>query len=87
MALSDYAKALLAGGLPQVLDLGPAAGNAQGDTRPEYTAPVGTHVDRDTATAGRSSPIVSLDGKTIAIGVGAVLLVGAIMFVSLKALR
>lgn len=87
MAFADYAKAILSGGLPQVLDLGTPAGNAQGDTRPEYTAPSGTVVDRDTATAGRSSPIVALDGKTIAIGVGAVFLVGAILFISIRALK
>lgn len=84
MAFKDYVGALLSGGLPQVLDYGAGAGNSQGDTRPEYTAPSGTIVDQDNATRVVGSPYV-LDGKTIAIGIGGVLIVGLILYVAIRA--
>ncbi len=82
-SLSDYAKAILAGGLPSVLDLGSAARGQQGDTRPEQTAPSGTLVDRGISTS-RGSFILTPAG--IAIAVGGTLLAGLILFASIKVL-
>lgn len=59
--LGDYVRTILAGGLPAVLDTGRQGSTAQGDTRPEQTAPAGTHVDNDTAKP--TVQAVNLDWK------------------------
>jgi len=86
--LTDYFNAILQGGLPAALDLGLAAGTAQGDTKPEQTAPATTIKDHDTATAGTpsASPLAWLDGKTVLIGVAGIVVVGAVMILAFKAL-
>jgi hypothetical protein len=81
--ISDITRAILLGGLPQALDLGTQGRAAQGDNRPEQTAPTGTAVDRDGAVAAQ--PVAVIQWKQVAIiGVGAVV-VGGILFVAFRA--
>ncbi len=82
-SLSDYAKALLAGGLPSVLDS--VAGNSQGDTRPEQTAPASQWNDQDTAFAGNGGLV--LTPKAIAIGVAGVFAAGIILWAVVHVLK
>lgn len=51
---SDYAKLVLAGGLPAVLDNNAASRTQQGDTRPERTAPEPTIRDREPFMIGNT---------------------------------
>lgn len=51
---TDYAKAILAGGLPAVLDNNAAARTQQGDTRPERTAPEATIRDVEPMMIGNT---------------------------------
>lgn len=77
---SDYAKALLAGGLPAVLDYGQTASpSATGDTRPERTAPTGTKQDEEPFLSRVTD---SLTGGNIAVGaLGLVAAVGVIWLI------
>ena len=61
---SDYAKAILAGGLPAVLDNNAATRTAQGDTRPERTAPEATIRDSEPFMIGNTpvSPMLIVAG-------------------------
>jgi hypothetical protein len=61
---SDYAKAILAGGLPAVLDNNAANRTAQGDTRPERTAPESTIKDMEPFMIGNTpvSPMLIVAG-------------------------
>jgi hypothetical protein len=52
---TDYAKLILAGGLPAVLD-DPSMRTAQGDTRPEQTAPSAGILDAEPYMIG-STPV------------------------------
>lgn len=49
MAFKDYLRAVALGGLPEALDTA-LGGGRQGDTRPEQTAPTGTHRDVEPGT-------------------------------------
>lgn len=82
-SISEYTKAILIGGLPAALDLGSSAKNQQGDTRTEQTAPAGTVVDQDTATV--RVPVIT--PTMIAIGVGTLVVVTGILFLSFRAVR
>ena len=89
--LSDYANAILQGGLPAALDMGlAAAGAKQGDTKPEQTAPAAGVKDRDTSTtvaaANAASPLAWFDAKTAFIGVAGLIVVSAVLVLSFKAL-
>lgn len=86
--LSDYARAILTGGLPAALDLGSSAGAKQGDARTERVAPAGTIQDRDTQVKPVETSVIDFLGpKEIAIGVAGLLVVGAFMFVVIKAVK
>lgn len=69
---SDYAKTILAGGLPAVLDNNAANRTAQGDTRPERTAPESTIRDAEPWMIGNTpvSPML-----VVAFGVAALAVV------------
>lgn len=84
--LSDYGKALLAGGLPAVLDYGTKAGAKQGDTKPETTAPTATIKDVDTSAPRETSIVGHITPKEIAIGVAGLLVVSAVLVLSFRAL-
>ena len=85
---SDYARAVLLGGIPAAVDLGVSAGTKQGDGKPEQTAPATTIKDKDTSTASlpKANPLEFLDAKTVLIGIGGAILVAGVLFLSLKAL-
>lgn len=56
MEWGDYVRAILAGGLPAVLDGNRTPGApVQGDTRPEARAPAGTIQDRESFAATASA--------------------------------
>lgn len=80
MAFSDYARAVLAGGLPAVLDVGSQGGTRQGDTRPERTAPSSTVADDEPFTSRLSQGLTLETGVLALVGVAA--LVGIIYFVA-----
>lgn len=83
--ITDYAKAILAGGLPAALDLGSSAGAKQGDGRTERIAPAGTLQDRDREIAPvQTSVIDHITGKEIAIGAAGLIIVGAFMYAVIK---
>lgn len=80
MAFSDYAKAILAGGLPAVLDDGRAAGTKQGDTRVERVAPASSIQDDEPFTSRLRNGMTLETGVLALVGVAA--LVGIIYFVA-----
>jgi hypothetical protein len=82
--LSDYARAILAGGLPAALDMGSRAGAAQGDNRTEQIAPSGTIQDRDNAAPVSTSILAHVTGKEIAIAAAGLIVVGAVLFVTIR---
>lgn len=82
--LSDYALAILAGGLPLVLD-GVNTPGVQGDKKPETTAPVGTRATIDPAKG--TKPVYQLDIKTIGISVAALAAVGVVVALIIKAAK
>lgn len=86
--LSDYARAILTGGIPAAVDVGLAAGNKQGDNRTERIAPSGTLQDRDTQVAPVKTSIVDfITGKEIVIGVAGLLVIGAVLYVAIHAVK
>lgn len=83
-SLSDYARALLQGGLPAALDVGTSGGAKTGDSKPETVKPAGTLADRDTSAPANS--ITSfVTPKEIMIGVAGLIVVGAILYISIRA--
>lgn len=81
MNLGDYAKAILRGGLPAILDSPAASPTAQGDTRPEQTPPAGTNRDVDSAvSAAKASDVTIFTPKNIAIGVGGLIVLGLVVW-------
>jgi hypothetical protein len=86
--LSDYAKAILVGGIPAAVDLGSKAGNLQGDKRTEQVAPSGTLQDRDTNAPVKSASVVDfITGKEIAIGAAGLLVVGVVLYLAIKTVK
>ncbi len=88
-AWGDYAKAILAGGLPAALDLGSKAGTKQQDNGVERTPPTAGVTSRDTATQAmptKVNPLQLLDGRTILIGVAGAIVVIGVLVVTFKSL-
>ena len=79
MAWADYVEALLRGGLPEVVDTG-RQGSAQGDTRPEQTAPTGTVRDRESFAQVTSNLATTLSDYAPYLLVAGVLVVGLVLF-------
>jgi hypothetical protein len=84
---TDYFRAILNGGLPAALDLGMKAGAKQGDTKPETVAPSATIKDRDTGKPTEVSVFSYITAKEIVIGVAGLIVVGAVLYVALRAAK
>lgn len=82
MSFKDTLNALLAGGLPLVLD--GVQSTAQGDNKPEQIAPVGTAANRE-ATLKAQAAVAQVQWKQVALIVGGVVLAGGVLFIGIKA--
>lgn len=80
--LTDYAKQILVGGLPTLLD---GIAGSQGDNRAETTAPTGSRLQRDAAK--NEAPVYDINLKTIGIAVAGLAAVGLTLALVIRAAR